>query len=163
MVKALSLILLLALSACSGVPQGSSSIPVCQQPEQPRLPGPPLHERPVAELGRRMQQWLLLAIAIVSEVIATSALKASEGFSRLWPSLVVVAGYAAAFYCLSLTLKTIPIGVVYAIWSGVGIALIALIGWLVFGQSLDAAAIIGMLLIIAGVVVLNVFSKTVAR
>lgn len=110
-----------------------------------------------------MQQWLLLAIAIVSEVIATSALKASEGFSRLWPSLVVVAGYAAAFYCLSLTLKTIPIGVVYAIWSGVGIALIALIGWLVFGQSLDAAAIIGMLLIIAGVVVLNVFSKTVAR
>ena len=69
---------------------------MCQQPEQPRLPGPPLHERPVAELGRRMQQWLLLAIAIVSEVIATSALKASEGFSRLWPSLVVVAGYAAA-------------------------------------------------------------------
>ena len=110
-----------------------------------------------------MQQWLLLAIAIVSEVIATSALKASEGFSRLWPSLVVVAGYAAAFYCLSLTLKTIPIGIVYAIWSGVGIALIALIGWLVFGQSLDAAAIAGMLLIIAGVVVLNVFSKTVAH
>jgi small multidrug resistance pump len=110
-----------------------------------------------------MQQWLFLAIAIVSEVIATSALKASEGFSRLWPSLIVVAGYATAFYCLSLTLKTIPIGVVYAIWSGVGIALIALIGWLVFGQSLDAAAIIGMLLIIAGVVVLNVFSKTVAH
>ena len=108
-----------------------------------------------------MQQWLFLSIAIVSEVIATSALKASEGFSRLWPSLIVVAGYATAFYFLSLTLKTLPIGVVYAIWSGVGIALIALIGWLVFGQSLDAAAIIGLLLIIAGVVVINVFSKTV--
>lgn len=108
-----------------------------------------------------MQQWLFLSIAIVSEVIATSALKASEGFSRLWPSLVVAAGYATAFYFLSLTLRTIPIGVVYAIWSGVGIALIALIGWLAFGQSLDAAAIIGLLLIIAGVVVIHVFSKTV--
>lgn len=110
-----------------------------------------------------MQQWLYLSIAIGSEVIATSALKASEGFSRPWPSLIVVGGYAAAFYCLSLTLRTIPIGVVYAIWSGVGIALIALIGWLLFGQALDAGAIVGMGLIIAGVVVLNVFSKTVAH
>ena len=110
-----------------------------------------------------MQQWLYLSIAIVSEVIATSALKASEGFSRLWPSLIVVAGYATAFYLLSLTLKTIPIGVVYAIWSGVGIALIALTGWLVFGQSLDVAAVVGVLLIVAGVVVLNVFSRTVSH
>ena len=108
-----------------------------------------------------MQQWLFLSIAIVSEVIATSALKASEGFSRLWPSLIVLAGYATAFYFLSLTLKALPIGVVYALWSGVGIALIALIGWLVFGQSLDAAAVVGLLLIVAGVVVINVFSKTV--
>ncbi len=110
-----------------------------------------------------MQQWLFLSIAIVSEVLATSALKASEGFSRLWPSLVVLAGYATAFYFLSLTLKTIPVGVVYAIWSGAGIVLIALIAWLFLGQSLDAAAIIGLLLIVAGVVVINLFSKTVSH
>jgi small multidrug resistance pump len=108
-----------------------------------------------------MQQWIFLSIAIVSEVIATSALKASEGFSRLWPSLIVLAGYSIAFYFLSLTLRTIPVGVVYAIWSGAGIALIALVAWLFLGQSLDIPAIIGLLLIIAGVVVLNVFSKAV--
>jgi small multidrug resistance pump len=108
-----------------------------------------------------MQQWIFLSIAIVSEVIATSALKASDGFSRLWPSLIVLAGYLIAFYFLSLTLRTIPIGVVYAIWSGAGIAIIALVAWLFFGQSLDIPAMIGLLLIIAGVVVLNVFSKTV--
>ncbi len=108
-----------------------------------------------------MQQWIFLSIAIVSEVVATSALKASNGFSRLWPSLVVCAGYGCAFYFLSLTMKTIPVGVIYAIWSGVGIALIALIGWVFFKQSLDTPAIIGMLLIVAGVVVLNVFSNTV--
>lgn len=106
-----------------------------------------------------MQPWIFLALAIVSEVAATSALKASDGFSRLGPSLVVVVGYAAAFYFLSLTLRTIPVGVAYAVWSGVGVALIALIGWLVFGQALDAPAIIGLLLIVAGVVVLNVFSR----
>ena len=110
-----------------------------------------------------MQQWIFLSIAIVSEVIATSALKASDGFSRLWPSLVVAAGYMAAFYFLSLTLKTIPIGVAYAIWSGAGVALIALIAWVFFGQALDAPAVIGLALIVAGVVVLNVFSKTVAH
>ena len=108
-----------------------------------------------------MQQWLFLSIAIVGEVIATSALKASEGFSRLWPSLIVIAGYATAFYFLSLTLKTIPVGVVYAIWSGAGIVLISLIAWLFYGQALDLAAIIGMILIVAGVFVLNVFSRTV--
>lgn len=110
-----------------------------------------------------MKQWIFLSVAIVSEVVATSALKASEGFSRLWPSLIVVVGYAAAFYFLSLTLKTVPVGVAYAIWSGVGVALITLIAWLVFGQSLDIPAIIGLLLIVAGVVVLNVFSRTVSH
>lgn len=110
-----------------------------------------------------MQQWLFLAIAIISEVSATSALKASEGFTRLWPSLVVVLGYAIAFYCLSMTIKTMQLGVVYAIWSGAGIALIALVAWLIFGQTLDLPAIIGMTLIVAGVVVLNVFSKTVSH
>lgn len=110
-----------------------------------------------------MQAWLYLAIAIVSEVIATSALKAADGFSRLAPSLVVVAGYAIAFWCLSLTLRTIPVGVAYAIWSGVGIALIALIGWALFGQSLDAAALVGLALIVAGVVVLQLFSRSVSQ
>lgn len=110
-----------------------------------------------------MQQWIFLSVAIVSEVTATSALKASNEFSRLWPSLVVVVGYAAAFYFLSLTLRTIPVGVVYAIWSGVGVALIALVAWLFFGQALDIPAIIGLLLIVAGVVVINVFSKTVSH
>lgn len=110
-----------------------------------------------------MPQWAFLAIAIVSEVAATSALKASAGFTRLWPSLLVVGGYAAAFYFLSLTLRTIPIGVAYAIWSGAGVALIALIAWIFYGQTLDAAAIIGLLLIVAGVIVLNVFSRTVSH
>ena len=110
-----------------------------------------------------MQQWVFLAIAIVSEVIAASALKASAGFTRLWPSFIVVAGYATAFYFLSLTLRMIPVGVAYAIWSGAGVALIALIAWLFFGQALDAPAIVGLALIVAGVVVLNVFSKTVSH
>ena len=91
---------------------------------------------------------------------ATSALKASESFSRFWPSLVVVVGYALAFYFLSLTLKSIPVAVAYAVWSGVGIALIAIIGWLLFGQALDLPGIVGITLIVAGVLVLNLFSKT---
>jgi len=110
-----------------------------------------------------MQQWIFLAAAIVSEVVATSTLKASAGFSRLWPSLVVIVGYATAFYFLSLTLKTIPVGVAYAIWSGAGVALIALAAWIFFGQALDAPAIVGLSLIVAGVVVLNVFSKTLSH
>ena len=104
--------------------------------------------------------FLYLTIAIIFEVIATSCMKASEGFSKPIPSLVVVIGYAIAFYCLALTLRTIPIGVAYAIWSGAGIALVSLIGWLVFKQSLDLFAIIGMGFIITGVVIMNVFSKT---
>lgn len=110
-----------------------------------------------------MQQWIFLSIAIISEVIATSVLKATDGFSRLWPSLIVVTGYLIAFYFLSLTLKTLPVGVAYAIWSGAGVALITLIAWLFLGQALDAAAIIGIVLIVAGVVVLNVFSKTITH
>lgn len=104
--------------------------------------------------------WVFLMVAIVSEVIATSALKASESFSRLGPSAVVVLGYAAAFYCLSLTLKTIPVGVAYAIWSGAGVVLIALIAWLLYGQTLNLAAILGIALIVAGVVILNLFAVT---
>lgn len=108
-------------------------------------------------------QWVYLAIAIVSEVVATSALKAAEGFTRLVPSVLVVVGYASAFYFLSLTLRTIPLGVAYAIWAGVGVALVALVGWAVYHQSLDTAALIGIALIVSGVIVLNLFSKSVAH
>ena len=104
-----------------------------------------------------------MGIAIVAEVIATSALKSAEGFTRLAPSLVVLVGYVTAFYFLSLTLKTIPVGLAYAIWSGVGIVLIVLIAWLVLGQPLDIPALIGIGLIIAGVVVINGFSRSVAH
>lgn len=107
--------------------------------------------------------YVYLLVAIVSEVIATSALKASDGFSRLWPSLLVVAGYGAAFYFLSLTLRTIPVGVAYAIWSGLGIVLISAVAWGVYRQRLDAPALIGMALIIAGVAVMQLFSKTTAH
>ena len=106
-----------------------------------------------------MTTYMYLAIAIVGEVIATSALKSSAGFSKLLPSVLVIAGYGTAFYFLSLTLRTMPIGIVYALWSGVGVALISVIGWLVFKQSLDLAAIVGITLIVIGVVILNVFSK----
>lgn len=107
-----------------------------------------------------MKNWLFLAIAIVAEVAATSSLKASEGFTRLWPSLFVVAAYVLAFYFLSLTLKTIPVGIAYAVWAGLGIVLVALIGWLAYGQKLDAAGIAGMALIVAGVLVINLLSKS---
>ncbi|MEO6984135.1 MAG: multidrug efflux SMR transporter [Paralcaligenes sp.] len=106
--------------------------------------------------------WIYLAIAICAEVVATSALKASEGFTRLAPSTVVVVGYAAAFYFLSLTLRSIPVGVAYAVWSGAGIVLIAIIGALFLKQSLDAPAILGVGLIILGVVIIQVFSKSAA-
>ncbi|SFM98498.1 DMT family transporter [Nitrosomonas communis] len=110
-----------------------------------------------------MQQWIFLSLAILSEVIATSSLKATEGFTRFWPSLIVVVGYLLAFYLLSLTLKTIPVGIAYAIWSGVGVVLIAIIGWLFLEQPLDIPAIIGLLLIVAGVLIINVFSKTISH
>ncbi|WP_150050409.1 MULTISPECIES: DMT family transporter [Methylomonas] len=107
-----------------------------------------------------MNDWWFLAVAIVAEVIATSALKASEEFSRFWPSLLTLAGYGLAFYCLMLTLRTIPVGVCYAIWSGAGIVLITLVGWFGFGQKLDAPALWGMALIVAGVVVIRLFSDS---
>ena len=97
---------------------------------------------------------------IISEVIATTSLKSTEGFTKLVPSIIVVVGYTAAFYFVSLTLDTLPVGIVYAIWSGVGIALIAIISVIVLDQKLDAGAVVGMGLIIAGVVVMRVFSKT---
>ncbi len=104
--------------------------------------------------------WLYLAIAIISEVLATSALKAADGFTRWLPSALVIAGYGSAFYFLSLTLRAIPIGIAYAVWSGAGVTLISLIGWVVYHQSLDLAALVGIALIVAGVVVLNIFSGT---
>ena len=107
-----------------------------------------------------MKHWLFLGIAIVAEVTATSALKASEGFSRLWPSAVVVLGYGVAFYFLSLTLRTVPVGVAYAIWSGLGVVLVALLSWWLFGQKLDLAALLGMGLIVAGVLVMNLFASS---
>ena len=110
-----------------------------------------------------MSQWLFLSVAIISEVVATSALKASNGFTQLWPSLLVIAGYAIAFFFLSLTLRTMPVGIAYAIWSGIGIVLVTLIAWFAFGQSLDTPAIIGLTLIITGVVVLQIFSKSAAH
>ncbi|GGE37288.1 multidrug transporter [Halopseudomonas oceani] len=107
-----------------------------------------------------MNHWVYLITAIVSEVIATSALKASTGFTKPLPSVVVVIGYLVSFYFLSLTLKTIPVGIAYAIWSGVGVVLISVVAWLLYGQKLDLPALIGMGLIISGVMVINLFSKT---
>lgn len=105
-------------------------------------------------------KYLYLSIAIVSEVIATNALKASEQFTHFWPSVLVVIGYASTFYFLSITLKYMPVGVANAIWAGTSIVLVALGGWLFFKQRLDAAAIIGMLLIISGVLVMSLLSKS---
>ena len=108
-------------------------------------------------------KWLLLLLAIVSEVVATSALKASDGFSKLGPSAIVVVGYGAAFYLLALTLDQIPVGIAYAIWSGVGIVLVSVAGLLLFGQRLDLAGVVGSGLIVAGVGVISLFSETSAH
>ncbi|MBN9364072.1 MULTISPECIES: SMR family transporter [unclassified Devosia] len=104
-----------------------------------------------------------LAVAIIAEVIATTALRAADGFTQLWPSLISIVGYVVAFYFLSLTLRSMPVGIAYAIWSGVGIVLISLAGWLIYKQLLDLPALIGMALIMAGVIVINLFSKTAAH
>lgn len=105
--------------------------------------------------------YLYLAIAIVAEVAATSALKASAEFTKFWPSLLVVLGYGLSFYCLSLVLRTIPVGIAYAIWAGLGIVLISIIGVVVYRQILDTPAILGMVLIITGVIVIYGFSSVV--
>jgi small multidrug resistance pump len=119
--------------------------------------------RSVSIKGLIMPAYLYLGIAILSEVIATSALRASDGFSRLMPSVIVIVGYVISFYFLSLTLKVIPVGIAYAIWSGTGIVLISSVAWLFFGQKLDAAALIGIGLIMAGVIVINAFSNSAAH
>ncbi|BDT70816.1 multidrug transporter [Comamonadaceae bacterium OS-4] len=107
--------------------------------------------------------WLYLAIAIVCEVVATSALKATEGFTRWQPSALVVLGYGLAFFFLSLTLRSIPVGIAYAIWAGAGVVLVSIAGWLLYQQALDLAAILGIGLIVAGVLVINLFSKVVVH
>ncbi len=110
-----------------------------------------------------MKSWLFLGVAIICEVVATSSLKASQEFSKLIPSIIVVVGYVGAFYFLSLALKTIPVGIAYAIWAGLGIVAVAAISWFFYGQKLDLPAIIGIALILSGVIVLNLFSKAVAH
>ncbi|RYF28604.1 MAG: QacE family quaternary ammonium compound efflux SMR transporter [Comamonadaceae bacterium] len=107
--------------------------------------------------------YVLLAIAIVSEVLGTTALKASDGFTRLLPSVFTVVAYGLSFYLLSLTLRVLPTGIAYAIWSGAGIVLISAIAWVFQGQRLDAPAMLGMGLIVAGVLVVNLFSKSVGH
>jgi small multidrug resistance pump len=107
--------------------------------------------------------WLYLVAAIACEVVATSALKATEGFTRWQPTALVVAGYGLAFFFLSLTLRSIPVGIAYAIWAGAGVVLVSIAGWLLYQQALDAAAILGIGLILAGVLVINLFSKVVVH
>lgn len=104
--------------------------------------------------------YLILLLAVVSETIGTTALQASQQFTRLWPSLLVVVGYGLAFYLMALTLKVMPVGIVYAIWSGLGIVSIAIIGFVVFGQRLDWQAVLGLTLIIAGILIIHLFSST---
>ncbi|SCK28321.1 multidrug efflux SMR transporter [Vogesella sp. LIG4] len=107
-----------------------------------------------------MNNYLMLAIAIVAEVVATSSLKASSGFTRLLPSVLVVLGYVTSFYLLPQIMKSLPVGVVYAIWCGVGIVAVALVGQFLYKQVLDGPAYLGIGLIVSGVVVLQVFSRT---
>ena len=110
-----------------------------------------------------MKNWLILLVAILSETIATTALKASEGFTVLIPSVVVGVGYCLSFYFLSLTLRSIPVGIAYAVWSGVGVALVTLFGFLVYNQKLDLPALLGILLILTGVVVMFSFSDSMSH
>jgi multidrug transporter EmrE-like cation transporter len=106
-----------------------------------------------------MPAYAVLALAIVAEVVATTALKSAAGFTRLGPSLIVVGGYGVAFFCLSLVLAVIPVGTAYAIWAGGGIVLVVLAAWAIYGQIPDAAGFLGIGLIVAGVLVLNLLSK----
>lgn len=106
-----------------------------------------------------MQYWTLAA-AILCEVVATSALKASDGFRVLWPTVIVLLGYGAAFYLLSVTLRTVPVGIAYALWSGIGQVLVMFIAWVMYRQMLDAAAFVGIAFILTGVLVLALFSKS---
>ena len=107
-----------------------------------------------------MSKWIYLTLAIFSEVMATASLKSTEGFTKFWPSVIVLVGYCAAFYFLSMTLDTIPIGVAYAIWSGVGVAAITIVSIFILDQKIDAAGIVGIGLIVVGVIVLRLFSQS---
>lgn len=108
-------------------------------------------------------EWALLFLAVIFEVIATSALKLAKGFARLWPWTIVISGYALSLYLMSLTLKTLPVGMVYAIWSGLGDVLMVLVGRYFFKQMLDRSALIGVAMIVTGVFVLQFFSKSVPQ
>ncbi len=110
-----------------------------------------------------MNHWIALAIAICGEVTATTALKASNELTRLVPSIIVVIGYGIAFYFMAISMRVLPVGIMYAIWSGMGIVLVSIIGWLVYKQALDLPSIIGVMLIISGVIVINLFSKSVGH
>ncbi|KES10807.1 Membrane transporter of cations and cationic drugs [Snodgrassella alvi SCGC AB-598-O02] len=110
-----------------------------------------------------MTQWLFLAIAILAEVFATSTLKLSNGFTRIIPSSCSVIGYIVSFYCLAQTLKHMPVGIAYAVWSGIGIVCVSAIAWFKFGQKLDLAAILGISFILIGVLVINLFSKSITH
>ncbi|EMW0832184.1 TPA: multidrug DMT transporter [Klebsiella aerogenes] len=110
-----------------------------------------------------MNTWIILIVAIAAETFATTMVRASEGFTRLLPSLGVVAGYAVSFYGLSQVVKVMNLGIAYAIWAGLGIFLVSIFSWFLFGQKLDLPAIAGMGLILSGVVVIQLFSSTVAH
>ena len=107
--------------------------------------------------------YLYLALAIIAEVVATSSLKASQEFTRLWPSVVVVVGYGLAFYTLTLALRSLPVGIAYAFWAGLGIVLVTLIGFLVYGERPDLPAVLGLTMIVGGVVVIQAFSSVSAH
>jgi len=107
--------------------------------------------------------YILLAFAIVAEVIATSALAKTDGFTQPWPSVLAITGYGLAFFLLALVMRTVPVGIVYAVWSGAGIVLVAIAGWLIFGQKLDLPALVGLAMIIAGVLIINLLSKSVSH
>jgi len=107
--------------------------------------------------------YIYLILAVLAETVGTSALQASQQFSKFWPSVLVVVAYSLSFYLLAFTLKFMPVGIVYALWSGLGILFIAIIGFVVFGQRLDMPAILGLSMIIAGIVVIQVFSDTNAH
>ncbi len=104
--------------------------------------------------------YMYLALAVLAETIGTTALQASQQFTRAGPTIIVILAYGAAFYLLGIALKYFPVGIAYAIWSGLGIVLIAVIGFVVFGQKLDLPAVIGMAMILAGILIIHLFSKT---
>lgn len=110
-----------------------------------------------------MNHWIALTVAIIAEVIGTTALKASNEFTQLIPSIIVVTGYGIAFYFMAISLRVLPVGIMYAIWSGMGIVLVSVIAWVVYKQSLDLASLVGIGLIISGVLVINLFSTSVGH